>query len=124
MIKRLKNVEQIFANMVTYRIFMKFGHGYSSDNSGDGPVKDSSSDTESSSSSQSDCYARRKRSALEILFLEELLQSNNKKSRRGNIERDRKHPLEFIHSWDDTMFKRQFRLTREDFFDLLSLNKN
>lgn len=28
--------------------------------------------------------------------------------------------LEFIHSWDDTLFYRQFRLVRTDFYELLA----
>jgi hypothetical protein len=32
------------------------------------------------------------------------------------VHRDRSSVIQFIHSWTDDMFKRQFRLTREDFF--------
>ena len=35
--------------------------------------------------------------------------------RVGNEHRDRQHSLLTVRSWDDTMFKRQFRLTRLDF---------
>ena len=40
--------------------------------------------------------------------------------RNPNIKRNRQHTLDFINSWSDDMFKRQFRLCREDFTDLLS----
>jgi hypothetical protein len=39
-----------------------------------------------------------------------------KRIRRRNIHRDRSSVMSFIHSWSDEMFKRQFRLTRPDFF--------
>jgi nuclease HARBI1 len=35
--------------------------------------------------------------------------------RAPNVHRDRHAALEFVRSWDDTMFHRQFRLVREDF---------
>ena len=39
--------------------------------------------------------------------------------RMPNVHRDRAGALEFVRSWDDTMFHRQFRLVREDFNSLL-----
>jgi hypothetical protein len=39
-----------------------------------------------------------------------------KRKRQSNVHRDRSSVIQFIHSWTDDMFKRQFRLTREDFF--------
>ena len=33
----------------------------------------------------------------------------------GNLHRDRSSALNFVRTWDDYMFKRQFRLCREDF---------
>ena len=39
-----------------------------------------------------------------------------KRKRQPNVHRDRSSVIKFIHSWTDDMFKRQFRLTREDFF--------
>jgi hypothetical protein len=39
-----------------------------------------------------------------------------KRIRRPNLHRDRSSVLSFIHSWNDEMFKRQFRMTRPDFF--------
>ena len=41
--------------------------------------------------------------------------------RRPNAHRDRPGALEFVRSWDDDMFQRQFRLDREDFNWLLAL---
>lgn len=41
--------------------------------------------------------------------------------RRPNVHRDRSHALEFVRSWDDVMFFRQFRLKRIDFYNLLRL---
>ena len=39
--------------------------------------------------------------------------------RRPNAHRDRPGALEFIRSWDDTMFQRQMRVERGDFGDIL-----
>jgi len=41
-----------------------------------------------------------------------------KRKRIGNVCRDRSSVIQFIRSWDDTMFKRQFRMCREDFYGL------
>ncbi len=41
-----------------------------------------------------------------------------KRRRRANEERDRSSVIQFIRGWDDVMFKRQFRLCREDFYQL------
>ena len=38
-----------------------------------------------------------------------------------NVHRDRSRALEFVRSWDDVMFYRQFRLKRIDFYNLLRL---
>ena len=38
-----------------------------------------------------------------------------KRTRARNIHRDRKGPLEFINSWSDKLFYRQFRMDRTDF---------
>lgn len=40
--------------------------------------------------------------------------------RIGNCRNSRPEALQYVRSWDDDMFKRQFRLCREDFGDLLS----
>ena len=42
----------------------------------------------------------------------------SKRKRIGNVHRDRSNTIQFIRSWDDTMFKCQFRLCREDFYEL------
>ena len=39
--------------------------------------------------------------------------------RVGNCRNERPQALQYVRSWDDDMFKRQFRLCREDFGDLL-----
>ena len=39
--------------------------------------------------------------------------------RRPDAHRNRAQALEFIRSWDDVMFQRQLRLTREDFANVL-----
>ncbi len=38
-----------------------------------------------------------------------------KRKREANLRRDRRSVIEFVHGWDDDMFKRQFRLSCEDF---------
>ena len=40
--------------------------------------------------------------------------------RIGNSRNSRPEALQYVRSWDDDMFRRQFRLCREDFGDLLS----
>jgi DDE superfamily endonuclease len=45
----------------------------------------------------------------------------NKKQRKGNEHRDRFNAIEFVRSWDDEMFYRQFRLCRLDFYFVLQL---
>ena len=40
--------------------------------------------------------------------------------RIGNSRNSRPEALHYVRSWDDDMFRRQFRLCREDFGDLLS----
>ena len=39
--------------------------------------------------------------------------------RIGNSRNDRLHALQYVRSWDDDMFRRQFRICREDFGILL-----
>ena len=39
--------------------------------------------------------------------------------RIGNSRNDRQHALQYVRSWDDDMFRRQFRICREDFGILL-----
>ena len=39
--------------------------------------------------------------------------------RIGNSKNDRRQALQYVRSWDDDMFRRQFRLCREDFGNLL-----
>jgi hypothetical protein len=41
--------------------------------------------------------------------------------RIGNCRNSRPEALQYVRSWDDDMFKRQFRLCREDFGDVLKL---
>ena len=41
--------------------------------------------------------------------------------RIGNSRNDRSHAIQYVRSWDDDMFHRQFRLCREDFGFLLRL---
>lgn len=41
--------------------------------------------------------------------------------RKSTGKRDRSCPLNFIHSWTDKMFHRQFRTDRQDFQELLDL---
>ncbi len=41
-----------------------------------------------------------------------------KRTRQANEQRDRSSVIQFIRGWDDVMFKRQFRLCREDFYQL------
>ena len=36
-----------------------------------------------------------------------------------NSRNDRHHALQYVRSWDDDMFRRQFRICREDFGNLL-----
>jgi len=43
-----------------------------------------------------------------------------KRKREANLRRDRRSVIEFVHGWDDDMFKRQFRLSREDFYEVES----
>jgi len=38
-----------------------------------------------------------------------------KRKRKSNVHRDRRSVIRFIHSWSDDMFRRQFRVSREDF---------
>jgi hypothetical protein len=38
-----------------------------------------------------------------------------KRKRKGLVQRNRSTVIQFIRSWDDTMFRRQFRMCREDF---------
>ncbi len=38
--------------------------------------------------------------------------------RIGNVHRDHSSIIQFIRSWDGTMFKCQFRMWREDFYGL------
>lgn len=40
-------------------------------------------------------------------------------TRIGNCRNSRPEALQYVRSWDDDMFRRQFRLCREDFGDLL-----
>jgi hypothetical protein len=40
---------------------------------------------------------------------------------KANVHRDRASVIRFIHSWDDDMFKQQFRLSWEDFASLENL---
>ena len=42
-------------------------------------------------------------------------------TRKFTGKKDRTIPLDFIHSWTDEMFYRQFRTDREDFTDILNL---
>lgn len=49
-------------------------------------------------------------------FIEDLPQCLN---RQGNLHRSRPHSLAHIHNWDDVMFERQLRLSREDFYSIL-----
>jgi len=42
-----------------------------------------------------------------------------KRKRKATVQRDRKHPKAFVASWSDEMFKRQFRLGRQDFYELV-----
>ena len=44
--------------------------------------------------------------------------------RRCNVKRDRSRIVEWSNSIDDEMFRRQFRLTRLDFFYVLIIKKN
>ena len=39
--------------------------------------------------------------------------------RKGNVKRDRRHILKWSYDIDDNMFRRQFRLHREDFYYVL-----
>ena len=45
-------------------------------------------------------------------------------ARAHNIYRDREGPLNFIMSWSDEMFQRQFRLCKEDFNELFEKMKD
>jgi hypothetical protein len=47
------------------------------------------------------------------------MSGRNKRDRKGNVKRDRQHHLDFIETWSDDLFKRQFRLCREDFNTVL-----
>lgn len=42
-----------------------------------------------------------------------------KNLRKGNVKRDRRHILKWSYDIDDNMFRRQFRLHREDFYYVL-----
>jgi len=59
-------------------------------------------------------------SALIIEKESKRVKSENKTTRRSNIKRGpiRDHVLEFISTWSDDMFYRQFRMTREEFIEL------
>jgi len=50
-----------------------------------------------------------------LIFVE----NEERRHRKPNIIRNRQHTLDFINSWSDEMFKKQFRLCREDFQELL-----
>jgi hypothetical protein len=41
--------------------------------------------------------------------------------RIGNCRNSRPEALQYVRSWDDDMFRRQFRLCREDFGEILKL---
>ena len=47
-----------------------------------------------------------------------------KKTKKPNEHRDRQGPLDFILSWSDDMFYRQFRLVKDEFYDLLEKMKD
>jgi hypothetical protein len=38
----------------------------------------------------------------------------SKRKRIGNVHRDRRSVIRFIHSWSEDMFRRQFRVTRDE----------
>jgi len=46
------------------------------------------------------------------------------KKRKKKVVRDRDSAWEFIQSWDDDLFHHQFRIERQEFFDLCSKCKN
>ena len=61
---------------------------------------------------------------LEVLDLLADISHREKRKREPNVKRDRRRVEDFIDSWSDTMFKRQFRLTREDFSGILNAIDN
>jgi len=50
-----------------------------------------------------------------INMLQLMKKRKPKRQCKANVHRDWASVLRFIHSWDDDMFKWQFRLSREDF---------
>jgi hypothetical protein len=42
----------------------------------------------------------------------------SKRKRIGNVHRERRSVIRFIHSWSEDMFRRQFQVTRDDFSSL------
>ena len=57
--------------------------------------------------------------ALDVLNEYDFDRENGAKRKRGNEHRDRERVVNFIDSWTDEMFRRQFRLKRETFNELL-----
>jgi hypothetical protein len=41
-----------------------------------------------------------------------------KRKQKGNVQRNHSTVIQFIRSWDDTVFRHQFRMRREDFYEL------
>ena len=62
------------------------------------------------------------------MFCQEASELSNmnppKKTKKPNEHRDRQGPLDFILSWSDDMFYRQFRLVKDEFYDLLEKMKD
>jgi hypothetical protein len=50
---------------------------------------------------------------------DEVVPAARKGKRKANALRDRETPLELVRSWTDDMFRRQYRLSRHVFKDLL-----
>ena len=96
---------------------------------------DSSSDSSSDSENDETSWENETNSAKEKLLNDyffymfcqeaaELSKTPIKKQKKANEHRDRLGPLKFILSWTDEMFYRQFRLVKEEFFDLLEKMKD
>lgn len=61
---------------------------------------------------------------LMVRSMTEALYNPEKRFRAGNKHRDRAHAMEFVHSWSNVEFYRQFRLEHKEFYDLLTTISN
>lgn len=69
-------------------------------------------------SESDDCFSDNTNPALELLVLEVLGLLNEEKHRSKKVRRSRQESWEFIMTWTDDLFYKQFRLPKEEFFQL------